>query len=156
MVVVLNTSAFSALTRINGFEILRQMFHQDIVIPTAVLEEYSLKFQTVPSFIIVRDLTSEQKERARNLDLGKGEREAIILANDLKALLIIEDQKPRKVCEQMGINKAGTYGIVRVAFEDCILTRKEMVEIIEKLKKDLYYEEQLIKWVLSAQKPQPN
>jgi len=128
------------------------MFNQDIIVPQGVLEEYSQTFPTVPSFIVVKDLTQEQKDRARNLDLGQGEKEAIILAHDLRALLIVEDKKPRKICEEMGVEKTGTYGIIRAAFEECILTRQQMVEILERLKKDLYYENWLIDWVLKARK----
>jgi len=148
----MNTSAFSALTRINGFKILKQLFPQDIIVPRGVLEEYDRKFVTLPSFIKVRDLTPNQMSRANNLDLGQGEKEAIILAHDLGALLLIEDKKGRKICQDMNVEKTGTYGIIRVAFEECIITRKQMVEMIEKLKNDLYYGQQLIEWVLKARK----
>jgi len=53
----------------------------------------------------------------------------------------------------MSVEKIGTFGIIRVAFEECILTRQQMVEMIEKLKNDLYYKKWLIDWVLEAQKP---
>jgi len=154
IVVVLNTSAFSAFKQINCFEILKELFDQQIAIPRGVLEEYSRRFVAKPSFITVKDLTQKQMERARNLDLGQGEKEAIILAQDLEALLIIEDRKARKICEEMGIEKTGTYGIIRVAFEECIITRQQMIEMVEKLKKHLYYRKSLIDWVLAAQKSQ--
>lgn len=151
---MLNTSAFSALTRINGFEILRRLFSQDIVIPRGVLEEYSQSFATTPPFITVRDLTPDQMNRARDLDLGQGEKEAIILAYDLGALLLMEDKKGRIFCQEMNVEIAGTYAIVRTAFEECLITREQMVEMVEKLKKDLYYRKWLIDWILEAQKPQ--
>jgi len=152
IVVVLNTSGFSALARINGLEILEQLFNQDILVPKGVIEEYSQRFAARPSFIKVRELTQEQQTRARNLDLGKGEREAIILAKDLGALLIIEDEKARKISQEMGIEKTGTFGIIRAAFEECILTRQQMVDMVEKLKKDLFYKMWLIRWILDARK----
>lgn len=151
---MLNTSAFSAFTRINGFEILRQLFPQDIIVPRGVLVEYSQRFVTTPPFITVRDLTPRQVNRARNLDLGQGEKEAIILAHDLGALLVMEDEKGRKICQEMNVEIAGTYGIIRAAFEECIITRQQMIEMVEKLKNDLYYRKWLIEWVLEARKPQ--
>lgn len=131
---------------------MKQLFPQDIIVPRGVLGEYDRKFVTLPSFITVRDLTPNQMNRANNLDLGQGEKEAIILAHDLGALLVIEDKKGKKVCQDMNVEKTGTYGIIRVAFEECIITRQQMVQMVERLKNDLYYEQWLIEWVLKARK----
>jgi len=143
------------LVRVDGFQLLEHLFDQDIVIPSGVLKEYSRSFPELPSSVIVREVAEEQQNRI-NFNLGRGEREAIALAQELGALLIIEDRKARKACEQIGIEKIGTFAIVRAAFEECLLTREQMVEMVGRLKNDLYYRDSLINWVLEARKPNAN
>lgn len=151
MSVVLNTSAVSALTRIEGFDIIEQMFSQ-IIVPRGVLDEFSAKFKGIPKWIIVEEVKTQCPKNSNLYTLGRGEREAIVLARKLGALLVIEDKKARKVCQELKLGITGTFGIIRKAFEECFLSRKELETKLEILKNDLYYEKRLIDWVLQAKK----
>ena len=47
-----------------------------------------------------------------NLNLGKGESEVIALSKDTGVRIIIDDLKARKIAETLGLNIAGTIGIL--------------------------------------------
>lgn len=131
---------------------LPQLFNQTINAPRGVEEEFSVRFRDFPSFINIIDLDESQMERANALNLGRGERQAIILAEDLGAVLVMDDRKPRKAAKERGVETVGTFGIIREAYVECILSREELEEMVERLKQDLYYEEWLIRYVLDARK----
>ena len=152
----MNNSAISALRKIDGFEILRRLFSQNINIPTGVREEFSARFRDLPDFINIIELDNNQKSRADSLNLGLGEREAIVLAEDLNAVLVMEDKKPRAVAKERGVETIGTLGIIRRAFIECLVSRDELEEMVEKLKRDLYFRQWLIDWVLEARKSSSN
>jgi uncharacterized protein len=120
LTIVCNTSPISNLAVIGQLELLRQVYGA-IVIPQAVVNEvakisssYSqaamvptsvwIQIERVKSRDAVNDLLQQQK-----LDLG--EAEAIILAIDLNAnLLIIDEQLGRSVAKQKGLEITGLLG----------------------------------------------
>jgi predicted nucleic acid-binding protein len=150
--VVLNNSSFSALTHARCILLLSKMF-RTVYIPKAVEEEFKKMNKSTPSFVEVRELNDEQKERASKMRkrLHGGEREAIILAADLGDLLIIDDRPARKECKK-NLNITGSFGVIREAYSDCLLTRTELESAVELLKRDLYYEDWLCDYVLAARK----
>ena len=98
MTIVMNTFALSALTGIDGLDLVIQLF-KEIIIPKGVLDEFSEKFKHPPHSIRIQQLSPSQIERGMKYKLGKGEREAIILAQDLGIKLVIEDKKAAKIVE---------------------------------------------------------
>ena len=54
--------------------------------------------------------------------LDRGERETIILADELRAeVLLIDERKGRKIAKQLGINLSGTLGVLMKAFDKKLL-----------------------------------
>lgn len=155
---VLNTSGISVLKEIEGFGLLKGLFPEhDIVIPEGVLKEFNKEYRRKPDFIEKKELDKFQKRRAEEMDLGRGEREAIILSEDLNALLIIDDSNARKKCKKRGVEHTGIWGIIKKGYIDCYLDESEMRELVESLKNtDFYYEEWLIDWTLKAEKKNSN
>jgi predicted nucleic acid-binding protein len=84
--------------------------------------------------------------------LSSGEREAIALAMELDDLLVVDEKKARKICEEKGIKKTGVYGLIRRAHENCTISRRELEEKAQKLKADLFYQPWLIDYILTARK----
>ena len=71
----------------------------------------------------------------RATGLGKGESEAIILSDIYHAdLLLMDEIKGRQVAKQMGLHLMGTVGMLRVAYEEKLLSYEGIVECIEVLK----------------------
>lgn len=122
--------------------------------PGAVFEELR-RYTELPSFIHKCELTQDQKARADALKqiLSPGEREAITLAMDLGDLLVIDEKKARKICEDRGVKKTGTYALIRQAHEDCIISREQLERKVQRLKADLFYENWIIEHILAAKKP---
>jgi predicted nucleic acid-binding protein len=95
----------------------------EVVIPRSVLDELAHPHspEEVRQWISApppwaRVLAATNIDRA--LPLGAGEREAIALAAELKAdLLLADDKKARRFAEERGIRVAGTLGLLRIAHD---------------------------------------
>lgn len=156
--VVLNTSALSVFKETNSFDLLRNLFSEEnILIPSGVLKEFNKKYRDKPSFVKEKELNKIQKRKAEAINLGRGEREAIILSEDLDAIVVMDERKGRKECKKRGVECIGIIGIIREAYVDCLLNEEERRELVEKLKIiDFYSEDRLFKWILNAEKSDKN
>jgi predicted nucleic acid-binding protein len=75
--------------------------------------------------------------------LGKGESEAIVLAQGLGGILLIDDSKARKEAERIGIECIGTLRILKEAKEKGLIERvKPVLDRLRdfglRIKNDLY------------------
>jgi predicted nucleic acid-binding protein len=75
--------------------------------------------------------------------LGKGESEAIVLAQGLEGILLIDDSKARKEAERIGIECIGTLRILKEAKEKGLIERvKPVLDRLRdfglRIKNDLY------------------
>jgi len=117
MLIVSDTSPITNLIQIGQLEILKQLFGQ-IVIPHKVFIELSTyenhsKQLLNKKWITVAAAQNIQliNELKKNLDAG--EAEAIALAKELNAdLLIIDERKGRKSAEEHGLNIVGLLGVL--------------------------------------------
>ncbi len=122
MIVVADTSPINYLVLIGEIEILAKMYGR-IVIPNAVREE--VLRPSAPH--VVRDWTSQppawievrtplSAPDASLAALDPGERDAILLAGELRAdQLIVDDRQGRREAEKRGILVIGTLGVMREA-----------------------------------------
>jgi uncharacterized protein len=112
MPIVTNTSPILNLAIIGRLELLRQQCGE-IVIPKAVYDEFRL-VQNLPGtaeisaamqagWITVREIRSREQACLLERELDKGESEAIALALELKAeLVLIDERDARRVCTDLG------------------------------------------------------
>jgi hypothetical protein len=132
MTIVCNTSPISNLAVIGQLSLLQQVY-DEIAIPQAVANEiakvaaiYS-QAASIPSlnWIIIKaisDRTTVQRLCSRKLDAG--ESEAIALALELNAeLLIIDEQLGREVAVNEGLNITGLLGVLLEAKNKGIISR---------------------------------
>lgn len=105
-VVIADTSCLILLDKIGELNLLRSIFGRVIV-----TREIAMEFGSdLPEWVTIRRI--EKLDIQNAFDLDTGEASAIILALELKSvLLILDDYKARKVAEKMGLNITGTLGL---------------------------------------------
>jgi predicted nucleic acid-binding protein len=118
--VVVDASPLIALARIERLELLREMFG-DVVVPSAVWHEVvaagsdkagAAQIATV-AWIRRRDVVDQSAVAALRRDLGAGEAEAIVLARELPAgLLIMDEYLGRVAAKDFGVRTVGLVGVL--------------------------------------------
>lgn len=92
-----------------------------IIIPQAVYQEIVVKGKAGADAILVSDWIETKaiktKEEIEKLPqhLGRGEKEATILAKELDGLLLIDDPSGRKEAERQGVKFTGILGTLQEA-----------------------------------------
>jgi predicted nucleic acid-binding protein len=120
LIVVSDTPPILNLARIGRLELLPALYHQ-VIIPEAVYEELTVSKADLPPAI---DLSSEPwltiatpKDQARvqklREDLDPGEAEAIVLAIERRAdLLLVDERRARQIATAAGLTVTGLLGTV--------------------------------------------
>ncbi len=145
MIVISDTSPLSSLIQIDRLTLLFQLYNK-IIIPPAVnieiskltqfgvdLSEYhSAKWITISNPIDTMIVKKLEK------DLDKGESEAIAIAQELKAdLLLIDERLGTRQAKALGLNTIGLMGVLVQAKNKGIVT--EIKPIIEDLESIGFY-----------------
>ena len=120
MIVISDTSVINNLAAIHQLGLLQKLYGS-IVIPQAVYDEL-----TLPSFwvagaievqsydwIKVRSVSSSSLLKSLQQELDIGESEAIVLAIELQAeLILIDERRGRKIAEEWNIRYTGILGLL--------------------------------------------
>lgn len=123
MIVVSNTSPLTNLAAIGQFDLLRRLFGQ-MFIPEAVWNELNAGGRHHPGrnevveseWIQQRQVQSETLGRAFQLELDRGEAEAIALPLELHAdLVLLDESEARASAVHMGLRVTGVIGILLAA-----------------------------------------
>ena len=120
MIVVSNTSPLTNLAAIGHFHLLEALYTQ-ITIPPAVLTELnasgvewpgSRQVQQAP-WIHLHPVTNRALVKTLQRDLDHGEAEAIVLALELQAdLLLIDEKEGRRAAQRLGLRVTGVIGLL--------------------------------------------
>jgi predicted nucleic acid-binding protein len=131
MIVVSNTSPIINLAVIGQLNLLRELYDK-VIIPQAVYDEIVIEGAGQAGaeeideldWIEVKKVTNRPMITSLEADLDVGEAEAIVLAVELNAdLLLIDERKGRILANHLGINYIGLLGIlVRAKHEGLIST----------------------------------
>jgi predicted nucleic acid-binding protein len=125
-VIVSNAGPLIVLLKTGKISILKDLF-QKVLVPTAVWEE----------------ITAKDYEKS----IGKGEAEAIVLAKELRAVLLMDDAKARKHAKLLNVEVIGTLGLLKLAKNRGLISSvKEVIDDV--LAKGYYIEDSLIKKIL--------
>jgi len=123
MKVVSNSTPLIALSRINELGLLHTLFGT-IIIPAAVYNEVVLEGAGRPgvkevantSWIIKREVQNLLAVSMLQMDLDRGEAEAVVLAKELGAdYLLVDEKKVRRVARSSEMRIMGTVGILGLA-----------------------------------------
>lgn len=123
MVVVSDTSPISGLYRIGHLHLL-QLLYQKVILPDAVYHEllrlksfgYDLKEILAAEWIEVKSPAHIVDVTALRKELDEGEAEAIVLAKELHAdLLLMDETKGRAIAKREGMVIIGLIGVLSEA-----------------------------------------
>lgn len=144
MIIISDTTPIISLLKAEQLNLLQKLFHE-VIIPKAVYNELisNVKFQSEAqiikdcSYIFVEEVIDTKSVNIfrRVTGLDAGESEAIVMADEKKAdLLLMDERKGRMVAKQMGLTITGTVGILLQSFDEGLLNADEIRESINKLK----------------------
>jgi predicted nucleic acid-binding protein len=106
-VVVADTSVLIGFDKIGKLDLLYSLF-DSVLIPPAVNKE----FGNTTSQITITSPTDKALVTTLSLMLGDGESEAIALASELKADILLDDKKARSIAQELGLKTIGTIGVL--------------------------------------------
>jgi predicted nucleic acid-binding protein len=146
VIVVSDTSPITNLAAISQLNLLQQLYSH-LIIPTAVYNEMVKVDQLVPGAVEVQTLPWIQTQAVadyqqiiviqsskENIDVG--EAEAIVLAVELKAdLLLMDERRGRAVATSYGLNVTGLLGVLLQAKRNSLIpaVKPVMDQLIEQV-----------------------
>lgn len=156
MIVVSNTSPITNLAAIGQFELLHRLYGE-ILIPEGVWGELHSMGLNWPGAQEVRSVPWVSQRRVQNrplvdalsLELDHGEAEAIALALELKAdLILLDEREGRRTARRLGMPVIGVLGILLDAKGNGYLP--EIAPSIDVLRQSagFYITEKLVRFVL--------
>ena len=120
MIVVSDTSPLSYLSQLDRLNLLHQLFG-NVTLPPKVLSEWEADDLSKPVREIAQSsgwlkvITPSDQTAVANLEqwVDRGEAEAIVLAQEMKAdLLLIDDEDGREFAQRRGLEVTGVLGIL--------------------------------------------
>jgi uncharacterized protein len=109
--VVSNSSPLIALEQLDLLDVLEQIFG-NVLVPPAVAKEVAPTV-TLPAWIKEQSLSQAIGPHILSTSLGAGESEALSLALELKASLLILDERPaRRLAQALNVPVIGTLGLL--------------------------------------------
>ena len=132
MIVVSDTSIITSLIHIGREQLLAEL-HGEVLIPPAVQAELSRTHAPIPGFLQVRPVHDLASVARLEVELDLGEAEAIVLAQETKAdLLLIDEKLGRKVAVREGLRISGLLGLcVDAKLAGKITSLRELVQKLE-------------------------
>ena len=120
MIVVSDTWPVLNLARIGRLDLLQLLYHQ-VLIPSAVYRELTISKMDLPPAIDLATMpwlivaTAKDQDRVQQLreELDPGEAEAIVLAIERRAdLLLVDERRGRRTATAAGLTVTGLLGVV--------------------------------------------
>jgi predicted nucleic acid-binding protein len=140
-IVISNSTTLISLINIERFELLFK-FSQNIMISPTVYKEVSIKKSAkriLDKYISISKITikkpqNQQKIKELLIRLDLGESESIILAEEEKLPLIIDEKKGKKIAISFGLDTIELVGILLVYKRKGYLSNSEIITIVNELK----------------------
>lgn len=148
MIVVSDTTAITSLLKINQATLLSDLF-REVCIPAAVRDELLKYHSIIPAFLQVRPVVNATAISLLVADLDRGEAEAIVLAEEIRAdALLIDEKQGRAIAERRGLRCLGLAGALLMAKQNQIIP--SLAAILQSLEQDanFYLDESLKKSLL--------
>jgi|SRR5699024_182359 len=126
-VTVVDTSCLILLNKIDRLDLLLKLF-DEVTITQTVADEFN---KSVPDWITVVSIDSKEIKGLASF-LDKGEATSIAYAlNNSNSLLLIDENKGRKVAKEIGLDITGSLGVLTAA------KRKGYIEAVKPILKEV-------------------
>ena len=107
--IVSDTSCFIILTNIGELNLLQTVYGQ-ITTTAEVADKFG---ETLPLWVEIAAPSDKYRQKILELQLDKGEASAIALVLKIpESTIISDDQKARKIAENLGLEITGTIGVI--------------------------------------------
>lgn len=133
MIVVSDTTSITTALKANESRLFHNL-SEKIFVPQGVWDELARFHDSLPDFISLRPVTDPQSRLAETHSLGQGEAEAIKLAKEIGAdLLLTDDRKARAAAVRVGIPCLGLLGLaIHAKRKGRIESVRDVVSVLEK------------------------
>ena len=122
MIVVSNTTAITSLLKIGQLELLSSLFGE-VIIPHAVQSELLSYHNALPSWLMAKTVVNDRILKDLMQQLDSGEAEAIALAKEIDAdMLIIDEKRGRFTAEKIGLKCIGLAGVLILAKQQGLIS----------------------------------
>src|SRR5688572_29836114 len=112
MIVVSDTTAITSLLQIGQCDLLAKLY-REVLMPQAVSNELLVAHPILPAFLRVGTVRRQADVQRLQTDIDVGEAEAIILAKETAAdLLLIDENEGRRVALREGLKIIGLLGVL--------------------------------------------
>lgn len=112
MIVVSDTSPITSLAKVDRLDLLRALYHS-IRIPSAVGSELRRGLIVIPDWIQVQSAADRALVTRLEINLDPGEAEALAVALEVRAdLVLIDEKRGRDVARRLGLRFVGLLGVV--------------------------------------------
>jgi len=150
-VIISDASPLIVLLKTNKLSLLKELFEK-ILVPEAVHKEITAKEHEKTIFNKIEWIetsTIRNTEMTTLLEklIDRGEAEAIVLAKELNATLLIDDAKARKYAKLLNVDVIGTLGLLKIAKNRGLISSVRKT-INDMLTEGYYIEDKLIKKIL--------
>jgi uncharacterized protein len=143
MTVVSDATAITTLLKAGEGQFLRKLFNR-VLVPRAEWDELLAFHTQLPEFVVLQTMMAKTPN-PQTETLGRGEAEAITLALEISAdLLLTDDRKARLTAEYLGVKCAGLLGLlVQAKDQGRIPSVRPMIETLQN-RGGLYLSEEVI------------
>ncbi|CAA6804346.1 MAG: Unknown protein [uncultured Sulfurovum sp.] len=140
-IVISDSTTLISLINIERFELLFK-FSETIIITPSVYSEVTIQKrakQIVDEYISISRITVKEVENQKKVKellirLDLGESESIVLAEEQKLPLIIDEKRGKNIATSMGLDVIGLIGILLIYKKKTYLSNDEIKEIVEELR----------------------
>ncbi len=121
MITVSDTTAITTLLKVGRVDLLAELFGQ-VIIPAAVQQELQRHHGALPACCTMQPVADSKRLRRLLAHADPGEAEAICLAVETHAdLLLVDDKKGRRLAEMEGVRCLGLPALVLAAWQQQLI-----------------------------------
>ena len=154
MTVVTNTSPIIILAKIKRLQLLKELYGTVIMSPFVKVEcidrgkevgardvveiENGIRQGWIQPVSLERNQMREVKSLMDEARIGFGEAEALVLAKNKDALVVLDDKEARAIAKSWDLEYTSTIMVLYEAFEKGLINYDELVEDLTKLTKIIW------------------